>query len=327
MDIAGALGIFFTAAIVVVAAAIALAGAGDVIALRTGWGRVWVGSLLMAGATSLPELVTTTTAALLETPDLAAGNIFGANMLNNVKLASLMAILGGSLAFQRLSSSQIWVAILAICLTSFATLMAVLQVGTKWWFISPVSLIILAGYIVGSRIVFKKSFQHHETITISSTRTLKWAWGVFAISAAVILIAGPSLAISAGDIADITGISESSIGVIALALVTSLPELSIIIATLRIDAPDLAVATVYGSNAINVVALAVADFFFTNGSLFGNLDNSVGIAGFFAIILMILGTVQLIRKHPNKHISFTQPSTLGTMAIYGLALSLIFYTS
>ena len=92
MDIAGALGIFFTAAIVVVAAAIALAGAGDVIALRTGWGRVWVGSLLMAGATSLPELVTTTTAALLETPDLAAGNIFGANMLNNGKPSISTAI-------------------------------------------------------------------------------------------------------------------------------------------------------------------------------------------------------------------------------------------
>ena len=205
--------------------------------------------------------------------------------------------------------------------------MIVLQVGIKWWLMSPVSLVILAGYIAGSRIVFKKSSQHHETITTSSTRTLRWGWSVFIISAAVILIAGPSLAISAGDIADITGISASFIGVIALALVTSLPELSIIIATLRIGASDLAVATVYGSNAINVVALALADFFFTDGSLFGNLDDSVAIAGLFAIILMVLGTVQLLRKHPTKHISFTQPSTLGTMAVYGVALSLVFYTS
>ena len=92
MELAGALGLFFGTAVVVVVAARALAASGDVIAFRTGWGRVWVGTLLLAGATSLPELVTTATAVRLDTPDLAAGNIFGSNMINNIMLAVLMAL-------------------------------------------------------------------------------------------------------------------------------------------------------------------------------------------------------------------------------------------
>ena len=305
MDLAVALGLFLGTAIVVVVAAIALAASGDVIAFRTGWGRVWVGTLLLAGATSLPELVTTATAVRLDTPDLAAGNVFGANMINNVKLAVLMALLGGGLAFQRLSPSQASVAALAIGLTAFATLMAAFQLGVKWWVVSPVSLVILAGYLGGSRLILKKSSQHEETVTTTSTRSLRWGWSVFLLSALAIFAAAPFLAFSAEEIADITSISESFIGVLALAFVTSLPELSTIIATLRIGAPDLAVATVYGSNAFNMVALGIADFFFTGGSLFENLDNSVAIAGLFAIILMVLGTVQLLQRRPAKHFSLS----------------------
>ena len=46
MDLPVALGLFLASAVVVVAGGIALAMSGDVIAIRTGWGRLWVGSLL-----------------------------------------------------------------------------------------------------------------------------------------------------------------------------------------------------------------------------------------------------------------------------------------
>ena len=77
-----ALGLFLLAAVLVVSSGVFLAKSGDVIADESGLGHVWVGSLLVAGATSLPELVTNVSAVRLDAPSLAAGNIFGANMLN-----------------------------------------------------------------------------------------------------------------------------------------------------------------------------------------------------------------------------------------------------
>ena len=327
MDLGASLGLFFGTAVVVVAAATYLVTASDVIAFRTGWGRVWVGLLLLGGATSLPEMVTSATAARLDTVDLAAGNIFGANMLNITKLAVLMAIFGGGQVYQRLSNQHVWIAALAIVLTGLATLLAAIELGTKWSVVSPATLAILAVYIVGSKLLYKQSAGAQEPETVASERSLRWGWTVFIICAVAILVAAPFLAFSADEIADITGISQSFIGVLAVAFVTSLPELSSIAVALRMRAPDLAVAMVYGSNAFNIIALGVADFFFLDGSLFGVLDRSALVAGLFAILLMVLGTVQLLQRRTLRFFSLSEPSTLGIVAVYGLGLFLVFRVS
>jgi cation:H+ antiporter len=52
------------------------------IAEITGLGATFIGTTLVALATSLPELVTTLTAAKLGADDMAIGNLFGSNMFN-----------------------------------------------------------------------------------------------------------------------------------------------------------------------------------------------------------------------------------------------------
>jgi Ca2+/Na+ antiporter len=65
---------FVLTAAAVVYAGTRLARHGDVIAARTRWGRLWVGSLFLAIATSLPELTTDVAAIRLGAVDLAAGD-------------------------------------------------------------------------------------------------------------------------------------------------------------------------------------------------------------------------------------------------------------
>ena len=78
----GALVRFFAAAAVVVAAGIWLAHVGDQIAVVTGWGSSFVGNLLLAIATSAPELVVGITAVRIGSADIAIADILGANMLD-----------------------------------------------------------------------------------------------------------------------------------------------------------------------------------------------------------------------------------------------------
>ena len=68
----------------------AVAKYGDIIAIRTGLGRVWIGIVLLALVTSLPELFTGISAVtLVGAPDLTIGNLFGANAFNLFNLALL----------------------------------------------------------------------------------------------------------------------------------------------------------------------------------------------------------------------------------------------
>ena len=65
---------FILSAGLIVAAAMQLARSGDVLAARTGIGGMFIGVLLLAGATSLPEMLTGINAVLIGSPDIAAGN-------------------------------------------------------------------------------------------------------------------------------------------------------------------------------------------------------------------------------------------------------------
>ena len=64
---------FIASSIVLVAAAVKLAQYGDVIAVRTRLGGMFIGVLLLAGATSLPEMLTMINSFRAQTPSLAAG--------------------------------------------------------------------------------------------------------------------------------------------------------------------------------------------------------------------------------------------------------------
>jgi len=68
-----------------VLAGTALARLADRSADATGLGRIWIGSILLATATSLPELVTDVAAVRLEAVDLAVGDLFGSSMAKSIR--------------------------------------------------------------------------------------------------------------------------------------------------------------------------------------------------------------------------------------------------
>ena len=63
---------------------------GDVIAEKTGLGRAWIGAILIAGVTSLPELASGVSAvAWLNAPNLAAGAVLGSCLFNLALIAMI----------------------------------------------------------------------------------------------------------------------------------------------------------------------------------------------------------------------------------------------
>ena len=318
------LGLFSLASVAIVASAVYLTTAADIIAVRMGLGRLWVGSLLLAGATSLPELATGVAAALSGAADLAAGNVFGANTLNVSKLTVMLALLGGAQVLQKLAPQQAWLALSAFALTGLATLFAASKADITLLAVSIPGVVILTAYVIVSSAVrrFSVAIEEEQSDDVAPSHSLRWAWIGFTACAAVILVSGPLLAITAERIADLTGIGASFIGVLAVAFVTSLPELTAVFTALRIGSPDLAVATIYGTNAFNIAALGVADLFYSGGSLFADVGMSSISAGLFAVLLTGLGTIQLM-KWGRLRFPLTASAPLF-FSIYVLGLFVVF---
>lgn len=129
-----------------------LASTADTIAEVTGLGRTFVGTLLLAAVTSLPEAVSTIAALRMGAIAMAIANIFGSNAFNMVILASL----DWASPKPILSTIAPTHAITAACViitTSVALLSILNRAEKRWWLIEPdaalVALLVLGSlYLV-----------------------------------------------------------------------------------------------------------------------------------------------------------------------------------
>ncbi|MBW1992062.1 MAG: hypothetical protein JRI59_08105 [Deltaproteobacteria bacterium] len=74
---------FFICLAVIAYSGTRLSKYGDVLAEKTGLGRSWLGLAGLAVVTSLPELITGSSAVLwVGAPDIAVGDVMGASLIN-----------------------------------------------------------------------------------------------------------------------------------------------------------------------------------------------------------------------------------------------------
>ncbi|MFY9624488.1 MAG: hypothetical protein WAJ91_08900, partial [Rhodoplanes sp.] len=99
---------FLVCAIAIAIAGYQLARYGDVIAEKSKLGRTWVGVIMVATVTSLPELATgISSVTLADAPNIAVGNALGACVLNLVLLAFLDFLYREMPIYQKASSGHI----------------------------------------------------------------------------------------------------------------------------------------------------------------------------------------------------------------------------
>jgi len=316
----------------VVAAGVALARSSDVIAARTNLGRVWVGSIFLAAATSLPELMTDISAVRINAVDLAAGDLFGSGMANMLILAAI-ALRPGAQLFRRAALDHTLSAALAIVMTGMAAIAILLAPRAAVLGLGVGSLVLLAAYLMGTRLLFLHSALVQEagtTVEMGAPLTagqrlpsLGWALVRFLVATGVILIAAPIFASSAARIAELTGIATSFIGTLLVGITTSLPELVTSIAAVRIGALDLAVGNLFGSNAFNMVIFAPLDLVADDVPLLAAVSSVHVVTALVVIVMMAvaLGATVYRTKVPGAPV---ETFALLLVAIYVVGMYLLY---
>ena len=321
---------FAACAAVIIYSGTKLSYYGDKIADLTGMGKAWVGLILMASVTSLPELITGISAvAIVKAPDLAAGDIFGSCVFNLLILSVLDARIKKPL-FSMVKSSHIVAAIFGIILLMVAGMAIYLanEIPSLLW-MSSFTFILFAIYLIAVWGIFK--YEHAaqiesppSTVPHSASRSadLRKAIGGYAINALIVVGAAVFLPYFGENIAEHTGLGDSFFGTLFIAAATSLPELVVSLAALRMGALDMAVGNLLGSNVFNMFILGIDDVFYREGSLFKNISSSHLLSVFITIIMTAVVGLGLLFKPKKKQVWLL---SLDTFIILLLYLALIIY--
>jgi len=323
--------IYFTFALsaaAVVAAAIQLARFGDVIAVRTGLSGMFIGTLLLAGATSLPELLSGIDAIKIGLPDMAAGSLLGSGMFNMFLLGLVGLIFARVRLLRRVATTHALTASLAILLTGLAALFLLADVDLKLGWVGLDSLLIIAAYIGGVVLLRGRAEVPPEEVDLTEAKIPSLRFGIIGFGAASLALAliMPTMVSSADKIAKATGLSAGFVGASLIAITTSLPELTATIAAARIGAYDLAVGNLFGSNVFNMFALGLIDFFYLPGRFLGAIDPAFALVGLLVITLTGLGLIGLLAR-VERRIFFVEIDALLILVGYFLGMYLLYFKS
>ena len=330
---AAAVATFVILATIIVVAGTILTRCADAIAEITGWGRLLVGSLLLAGATSLPELSVDLSAIRMNLPNMAVGDLIGSSLMNLLILAVMdLSHRSRGKMLSRAAAAHALGGTLGIALTALVgvgILIAPRIPHISLWNVHITVWAIAIGYLFGVRVVFldqriaAREAKERGAVEEAPRRSnLNRYIAGFALAALAIMFVGPRLAEAAGTIAELSGLGSSFVGTTFVAISTSLPELVASITAIRLGALDLVIGNVFGSNAFNMVLFVPLDMAFP-GALFA-AANSAHLISVLAVVactsVVIMG--QLYQREPR--VLVLEPDAWLVIGMISTALFLVY---
>lgn len=328
--------LFILVAGVTLYAAMKLSTYADILSIKTPMGGLLVGTILLAGATSLPEVTTSISAVVIGSPDIAVGNVLGSNLFNLFVLAMFDLYFRSKRLYDQVERTHLYSAVLAIILTGIALsgllynqTPTILGVG-----IDMIAIVII--YVIGLVYMNKKSSTMKPLEEASAEKkpkkekgnphsdiSLKKAIIGFVIAAIVIMAAGTALSILGDRIAVLTGLGASFIGSFLIAATTSLPEAVSVYVALRLRNINLAFGSILGSNMFNMLILFMSDVIYRGGSILNIAAQSHVITGISITFLSLMVIYGIQRKAPKSTFIYLIPS-ITTIAVYFVATYLLF---
>ncbi len=146
--------------------------------------------------------------------------------------------------------------------------------------------------------------------------TLRQAGTRFALAAVAVVAAGSALPFLAADLADLMGWSKSFVGTQFVAAVTSLPEVTVTIAALRMGAVNMAIANLLGSNMFNIAILAVDDAFYLPGLLLADVSPDHAVTALSAVAMSAVVVAGLLARPRTRVGGIMSWPSLALVAIY-----------
>lgn len=244
----------------------------DALDKKTKISGAFIGAVLLAAITSLPELFTSISATILipDSANLVVGNILGSNLFN-------LAIIGLAfiLFFKSFAKNKIQYKSHFIVMIGVIAIYGVISYGllgnhniqpifANSGYLSKVNflvIIVMVIYII--TIIFQpKESENNEEEKIDPYTNITLKQVIIRFIICAILLVGTSILITydTDAIAKEFNLDASLAGAIFLAIATSLPELISTLSLCRKGNFDAAIGDIVGSNLFNFLIICIAEF-------------------------------------------------------------------
>ncbi len=310
---------------------------GDILAEKTGMGRTWVGTVLIAAITSLPELGAGISAVTVaEAPDLAVGTVMGSCTFNLSIVCWLDLLSRSQPFFVRTSRGHLLSAgfgILLIGLAGLAILFAHFGIEIAVLHLGAASFVLTAVYLAAMHQIYQYENRTDVAGNPAEGPTKKYGHLSlrrvvlrFSFASMFVIACGAFLPLIGKQLVTAMAWQESFVGTIFLAFSTSLPEAAVTISACVLGAYDLALGNLLGSNLFNILVLAIDDLFFTKGSIYAGVSTFHAATALSACVMTGVVILGLFLRPARRLVGITTWVGAALLALYGLNAWIIYGT-
>ncbi len=300
---------------------------GDMIAEKQRLSRSWIGVVMVASVTSLPELVTgLSSVTVARTPDIAAGDVLGSCVFNLALIVILDFLHRHESVYTRARIGHALSAGFGVIMIGFVAvnlLLADAGMAPSFGHVGLYTPLILLLYALAMRTIFRyEQMQELPPADLTDERyratPLRRAVIGYVLAALVVVAAGTILPFVGKALAQSMGWGESFVGTLLVAVVTSLPEAAVSIAAIRLGALDMALGNLFGSNLFNIAILAVDDLAYLPGPLLSGVSEAHAVSALSAMMMSGIAIVGLFYR-PTKRVF----RTVGWASLFLLTIFLL----
>jgi cation:H+ antiporter len=309
-----------------------LVGLVDEIAERTGIGQAFAGMLLLGGITSLPEVATASSASLAGNPLLSINDLLGTSSINILLLAVGDMVYGkGALTHQTHRPAPLMQGVLGmILMAAVAIAIAVGDVTLPLIGTGALSLVLALGcwqaLRISNRFERSNSWQAVNPPELESREGARRDYGNLKLGALTllaglaILVGGAALALTGDAIAERSGLGTSIVGFALVGFCTSLPELSSVIAALKLHRYQLAIGDIFGTNLFNIQIIFIADLFYRGDAVLSSAGTFEVVAACLSVVMTGIFVVGMLERRDR---TIWRMGTDSALALIVFAFGLI----
>jgi len=216
------------------------------IARRAQLSRVFIGATIIAFGTSVPELFTSVNANLSGFPGISLGNVIGSNIANILLVMGAAALIVTLTIEPGKVMRDLLLMLVATAVFIAGTLYGVFE---RWMGIAM--FVGLVGFVVWQYLNNEIDTSEVEDVDMPGAQAALYLVG----GIAGLAIGSELLVRGAVVVGGVIGVPEAIIGMTAVAIGTSLPELTASITAARKGETELMFGNIIGSNTFNILSI------------------------------------------------------------------------
>lgn len=221
------------------------------IAAFLGFSEFFVAFILMAVATSLPELFIGISSAVSRKPSLCLGNVLGANIINLTLVIFAVLLVLKKLPFKK---EIVRHDLLAASIIGLAALILM----ADGWLSRPDGFILLLMFFAFLIDLYKKQQAskkfdsgNHKHNLLAKVKSFFKNFLFFVLSVSLLLVSAYGVTYTASEIARVLSIPLVLIGIVIVALGTTLPEMIFSLRVSKLKKSEMILGNVLGSVVVN----------------------------------------------------------------------------